>query len=109
MLAHNPNVILFEETMSQGKKIVLELGKFWGVWDFSYVDHSRGRFGELVFGWRKRSLIFSNSWTFSSGIGIALYSTDLGKEFNIPNIYGMYSDRVSFRTRYSIGTSSIMV
>jgi hypothetical protein len=38
------------------------------------------RLGGNITGWKKYSFYLTNSWAFSIGLGIALFSLDLGKE-----------------------------
>jgi hypothetical protein len=92
---HSPDILLLQDTMSEGDKIVSELEKMFGGWEFMYLD-SRARSGGLVSGWKGRSLSLSNCWSFGLGLGIVLYSQDLGKELKILNIYGPYSDGTVF-------------
>lgn len=44
-----------------------------GGWEFLYID-SRGRFGDIISGWRCKTLSLSHLWLFAIGLGFDLYS-----------------------------------
>jgi hypothetical protein len=61
-------------------------------WMFATVD-ARGRSGGLATGWKKRNCKLETVWGFTSGIGLTIFSTDLGHNLTIINIYGPHQDR----------------
>jgi hypothetical protein len=66
------------ETMMDGEKVIQELSKFMIGWEFSYID-AIGRSGGNITGWKRSSYTLSNSWAFPTGLGVALFSMDMGK------------------------------
>jgi hypothetical protein len=92
---NNPYVIFLQELMTNRERVVHELSKILGSWEFSYID-AKGRLGGNITGWKKGSFSYTNSWDFSSGLGTSLFSLDLGKEITFLNIYGPYLDRVEY-------------
>jgi hypothetical protein len=54
---------------------------------------AKGRSGGLATGWCLKSCKCDRIWGFDSGIGLNMYSTELGHSLLLINIYGPYVDR----------------
>jgi hypothetical protein len=61
-------------------------------WSFVAVD-AKGRSGGLATGWLLKKCNCEQVWGFESGIGLNVFSADLGRSLTLVNIYGPYSDR----------------
>jgi hypothetical protein len=81
--------------MIEGGKLVAELERMLRDCTFVFVDYG-GSSGGQISCWIKRSFSCSNSWSFSSVLGMALFSRNLGKNTLFPNSYEPYSDRVVY-------------
>jgi hypothetical protein len=73
-----PSIILLQETMIDGEKVIQELSKFMIGWEFSYID-AIGRSSGNITGWKRCSFTLSNSWAFPTSLGVVLFSLDMGK------------------------------
>jgi len=90
-----PNVMLLQETMGDSGVVKTLLENLFPGWEFEGVD-ARGRSGGLVTGWRTRECKCINIFGFEAGIGVKLFSQELGKALTVINIYGPYSNRESY-------------
>jgi exonuclease III len=88
----SPDVILLQETLGDSVSVVKTLETLLPGWMFAAVD-ARGRSGGLATGWKKRKCKLENVWGFISGIGLTIYSIDLGHNLTVINIYGPHQDR----------------
>jgi exonuclease III len=88
----SPEVILLQETLGDSVSVVKALETLFPGWMFAAVD-ARGRSGGLATGWKKRNCKLESVWGFVSGIGLTLFSTDLGRNLTVINIYGPHQDR----------------
>jgi hypothetical protein len=59
--------------MCEGKKVVHDLEKLMGAWDFICLD-ARGRSVGLLAGWKSKSFHCTNSLAFFSGLGTVFFS-----------------------------------
>ena len=81
--------------MGGSEEVVRVLETLLSGWKFVAVDargHSRG----LASGWKVQSCRCDCSWGIFSGVGLAVWDSDIGKTFTIVNIYGPYLNRASF-------------
>jgi hypothetical protein len=60
-------------------------------WSFVVVD-AKGCSGGLATGWRLKSCKCERIWGFESGLGLNMFSAELGHPLLLINIYGPYSD-----------------
>jgi len=91
---YNPDVLFIKKSMCVGSKAVEILSSFWKDWDFCSVD-SEGLSEGLVTAWNKKFDIISTE-VISSGIVIDVISKELGRIYNLINLYGSYGERKSF-------------
>jgi hypothetical protein len=70
--------MLLQETMGDGSKIVVDLGKLLGEWNFEYID-ARGHSCGLIIGCFSQSPLFTNSMSCDLGLRTFLYSQELGR------------------------------
>jgi hypothetical protein len=71
--AHNLDVILLQEIISKGGRMVSNLEKYLRGSDFTFI-YSRDRSKGLVTRWIKKTLNSSNFLSFYFGLGIVLFS-----------------------------------
>jgi hypothetical protein len=97
--AHKLNIISLQGALGDRENWFLIWGKLFSRWKFSFIDvhgHSRG----LITRWFAHSFYNSNMLYCDLGLGIVLYSQDLGKEIIVMNLYDPYSDKVALWEYY---------
>ena len=86
------DVIFLQETMGVSELVVASLESILPGWSFAVVD-AKGRSGGLATGWSLKSCKCDRIWCFESGLGLNMFSTELGRSLLLINIYGPYVDR----------------
>jgi len=89
------DVILLQETLGLSDDVTKSLELLLPGWKFVAIDVN-GRSGGLASGWRLSVCRCDNFWSIRSGLGLQLFSTDLGMVVIVLNIYGPYINRVPF-------------
>jgi exonuclease III len=87
-----PDVIFLQETMGVSELVVASLESLLPGWSFAVVD-AKGRSGGLATGWSLKRCNCERIWGFESGIGLNIFSVELGRSLMLVNIYGPYVDR----------------
>jgi hypothetical protein len=95
VIIHQPDVVLFQETLADEAMATKILTSLFPGWFFLGLD-ARGRSGGLVIGWRARCIKLLNSWAFDSGLGGDFLVEGIGKVIRIINVYGPHTDQISF-------------
>lgn len=90
-----PQIILLQEMMGPRDFIKEALESWLPGWAFEAVD-AVGRSGGVAIGWLSTMIRCDNFWSFRVGIGIEVYSQDIGIVFTVVNIYGLYQERLPF-------------
>jgi hypothetical protein len=88
----NPDVIFLQETLGVSEVVVASLEEIFLGWSFVAVD-AKGRSGGLATGWCHKSCKCDRVWGFDSGIGLNMFSAELGCSLVLINIYGPYAER----------------
>jgi hypothetical protein len=89
---NSPDVIMLQETLGVSETVVKALESLFPGWMFAAVD-ARGRSGGLATGWLKKTCNYESVWGFESGIGLTFFSSGMGRNVTIINVYGPYQDR----------------
>lgn len=85
--AEHPNIVLRKETLGDGEAIFLTLQSITLGWLFIGLD-VRGRYGGLSIGLNQKYIQSFGSWGFEMVLGVDIFSTELGMELRVINIYG---------------------
>jgi exonuclease III len=88
----NPYVLFLQETLGVSEQVVSTLESLLPGWSFAVVD-AKGCSRGLATGWRLKSCKCDRIWGFESGLGLNMFSAELGRPLLLINIYGPYSDR----------------
>jgi hypothetical protein len=78
--------------MGVSEQVVRSLETIFPSWSFVTVD-AKGRSGGLSTGWCLKSCKCDRIWGFESGLGLNMFSAELGRSLLLINIYGPYTDR----------------
>jgi exonuclease III len=89
---NNLDIIFLQETLGVSEVVVNSLEALLPGWSFVAVD-AKGCSGGLATGWRLKSYRCDSVWGFDSGIGLNLFSEELGHALVLINIYGPYAER----------------
>ena len=90
-----PNVLFLQESMGDGKVIVVELDSLLKVWNFVSMD-AKGKYGGLLLGWKFNFFHSLNAWATVSGLGVSLYSIQPKMPLSFVNVYDPYLERERF-------------
>lgn len=94
VMSHKPNVLLIQETECEGSKARAIMEPWLKKWPFYYVD-AVGQLGGLITRWSLTYKALSTT-SSNSAISVKLEVKNIGFFFNILNIYGPYSDRITY-------------
>ena len=75
---NQPDVILLQETLGCSEEVVRGLETLLSGWKFVAVD-AKGRSGGLASGWKVQSCRCDCSWGIYSGVGLAVWDSELEK------------------------------
>jgi hypothetical protein len=68
---------MLQESMGDGSKIVIELGKMFVGWESSFIDARGLRSSGVIIGWETRSLLCTNILSIDLGLGTIFYSNEM--------------------------------
>jgi len=91
----HPDILMLQETLGEMEAVKSKLEAMMPGWVFHCLD-VRGRSGGIATGWNPRTVKIVNVWGMDSVLGCSLFSSDIGEEITLLNIYGPYQDRVPF-------------
>jgi hypothetical protein len=91
---YNLDLIMVQDTMCYGRKVIDALSTFIRYWTFCSLDADELS-RELVTSWSNSFDLISSS-TMSLGILIKLVTKELGFDLKLLNVYGPYSDRRTY-------------
>lgn len=80
------DVIFLQETLGLTEPITHLLESILPIWNFNSLDVN-GRSEGIVMGYNTRTIKMNNIWGGSGFIGVDLYTSDLGNELPIINVY----------------------
>eukprot|EP00253_Pinus_taeda_P033192 PITA_33192 len=89
------DIILLQETLGMTEHITSYLQSISPGWTFLVMD-AVGRSGGLAIGYNHRTIRVSASWGGHGFIGIDLFSSKLGTNLRVVNIYGPCQQRENF-------------
>lgn len=95
------DIILLQETMGERDMVMKFLTQILPGWYFLALDSSCKSRG-LDLGFKYRSIKLLYSWGFDLALGDKVFSSDIGLQFSIINIYDPCQDRVSFWNSFFI-------
>jgi len=87
--SNQPDIIFLQETLGSEDTIIpileslLNQSRFIG-------SYEKERTWVITIGWNLHSVNILNSWGFDSGLGMKIFSQDLGREIMVINVYGTY-------------------
>ena len=81
-----PDVLMLQETLGDNSQVKVLLENLLPGWEFEALD-ARGRSGGLATGWRTRGSRCVNLFGVESGLGVQLFSEEIGKVLTVVNIY----------------------
>lgn len=84
-----PDIIFLQEMMGGSEAVKSLLESILGGWSFEVVDASV-RSGSLATGWHSNRCRCNSVWGFDLGLGLEVFSGDLGLLLTLVNIYGPY-------------------
>ena len=93
--AHNPDIILLQETLGKGEEVVSVLSKLMPRWSFFALD-AVGKSGGVVSGFNPVKLKYVSSWGSQNVLAVELFSSEFNRSLLSLNIYGPCLERERF-------------
>lgn len=84
-------ILMFQENMMDGTKLVKELHSLLPDWVFRLVN-TKGLLGRLITSWKASYWSLNNSWDMDSVLSTELVSLITWKVYLLVNVYGAYSN-----------------
>jgi exonuclease III len=92
---HQPEVVLFQETLADELSATKALSTLFSGWAFLGLD-ARGRSRGLAISWCSRKINPLNSWASNSCLKIEIQVEGLGLILKIINVYGPHTDKIPY-------------